>query len=60
MLYLYIYIALFVGTLVYAVWDSHNKVKSASTKTPKVNSGTKETGGYQRGGLWSGQTVDMV
>lgn len=27
MIYLYIYIALFVGTLVYAVWDSHNKVK---------------------------------
>ena len=27
MLYLYIYIALFVGTLVYAVWDSHTKVK---------------------------------
>lgn len=32
MLYLYIYIALFVGTLIYAVWDSHNKIKRIPIK----------------------------
>ncbi len=30
MLYLYIYIALFAGTLILAVWNSHNKVKHHS------------------------------